>query len=85
MDVGDVVEAIFQRLCIRERFGRSDLEDRGMTLEELRLGLGATEAEFNEAVWLLSFPGDHRIEHPGKDRIALGTDWKRRCKEQETG
>ena len=83
MDVGDVMEAIFQRLCIRERFGRSQLEERGMTLDELRLGLGVSEAEFNEALWLLSFPGDQRIEHPAKDRIALGPDWRGRCEAQD--
>lgn len=76
--VDDVVEAIFLRLCIRER----DLgpnEDPSMSLTELRLALGVTEALLNEALWLLTFPGDKRIMYPTPGRVALGPDWKGRC------
>lgn len=42
-----------------------------MSLNELRLALGMTEPQMNEALWMLSFPGDHRIEYPAKDFIAV--------------
>jgi hypothetical protein len=53
--------------------------DRRMGLAELRLALGVTEALLNEALWLLSFPGDKRIEFTAKDRVALGAGWRGRC------
>jgi hypothetical protein len=46
-----------------------------MSLTELRLARGVTEAQLNEALWMLSFPGDRRVEYPAKDRVALGWDW----------
>lgn len=49
------VEAIFQPLSIRQQDGHGD---RSMSLEELRLALGVSEALMNEALWLLTFPGD---------------------------
>ncbi len=55
MHVDDVVEAIFQRLCIRQQDSPPDA-DRSMSLVELRLALGVTEALLNEALWLLTFP-----------------------------
>jgi hypothetical protein len=78
MQVDDVVEGIFQRLCIRERYGQ-DAADRSMGVVELRVALGVTEAQLNEALRVLSFPGDKRIEYPAKDRVALGADWRPRC------
>jgi hypothetical protein len=51
----DVVEAIFQRLSIRQQDGQGD---RSMSLAELQLALGVSEALMNEALWLLTFPGD---------------------------
>ena len=74
LNVDDVIEGIFQRLCIKEQYGQ-DAADRSMGLGELRMALGVTEAQLNEALWVLSFPGDKRIEYPAKDRVALGTDW----------
>ena len=50
-----MVEAIFQPLSIRQQDGHGD---RSMSLEELRLALGVSEALMNEALWLLTFPGD---------------------------
>jgi len=50
-----VVEAIFQPLSIRQQDGHGD---RSMSLEELRLALGVSEALMNEALWLLTFTGD---------------------------
>jgi hypothetical protein len=75
MHVDDVVEVIFHRLCFHEQDSPPGA-DRSMAFTELRLALGITEAQLNEALWVLSFPGDHRIELPAKDRIALGKDWR---------
>ena len=52
--VDDVVEAIFQRLCIREQ---DDASDRSMNLSELRLALGLSEPLVNEALLVLTFLG----------------------------
>ena len=49
-------------------------DDRSMSLTELRLALGVTEALLNEALWLLTFPGDKRITYPTPGRVALGPD-----------
>jgi hypothetical protein len=46
MHVDDVIEAIFQRLCIRQQDGHGD---HSMTFTELRLALGVTEALMSEA------------------------------------
>lgn len=78
-----MVEAIFQRLCIHEKDSPPGT-DRSMGLPELRLALGVSEAQFAEALWVLSFPGDKRIEYPAKGRIALGVDWRERCDQQST-
>ncbi len=72
-----VIEAIFQRLCIRQIHGAGP--DKSMSLTELRLALGVTDAQVNEALRVLTFPGDHRIEHPAKDRVLLGRGWRERC------
>jgi hypothetical protein len=78
MHVDDVVEAIFQRLCIREQ----DASDRSMSLTELRLALGVAQALMNEALWLLTFPGDTRIMYPTPGRVALAPEWRGRCERQ---
>jgi hypothetical protein len=44
--------------------------------------VGVSEALLNEALWLLSFPGDKRISFPAKDRVALGPEWLERCEGQ---
>lgn len=54
-----------------------------MSLVELRLALGVTEALMNEALWLLTFPGDKRITYPAPGHVALGPDWQERCEGQE--
>ena len=59
----DVIEGVYQRLCIRYQDAPAE-EDRSMSLTELRLALGVTEALLNEALWLLTFPGDKRITYP---------------------
>lgn len=40
---------------------------------------GVSEALLNEALWLLTFPGDKRISFPAKDRVALGPELVERC------
>jgi len=79
MRADDVVEAIYQRLCIRRQDGHGD---RSMGLDELRLALGVTEALMNEALWLLTFPGGKRIVYPAPGRVALAPDWRGRCEGQ---
>ena len=71
LHVDDVVEAIFQRLCIRQQDALPET-DRSLSLVELRLALGVTEALLNEALWLLTFPGDKRITYPAPGHIAPG-------------
>jgi hypothetical protein len=80
--IDDVVEGLYQRLCIRYQDTRAE-DDRSMSLTELRLALGVTEALLNEALWLLTFPGDKRIVYPTSGRVALGPDWRERCERQE--
>jgi hypothetical protein len=72
MHVDDVVEAIFQRLCIGQQDGQGD---RSMSLEELRLALGGSDALMNEALWVLTFPKPRRVE--------TGPDWLGRCERQQ--
>lgn len=78
MHVHDVVEGIYQRLCIRQQ-DVPEGTDPSMGTAELRLALGVSEALMNEAIWLLSFPGDRRLAFPAKDRVALGPAWRERC------
>jgi hypothetical protein len=84
MHVDDAVEAIFQRLCIRRQDTPPDA-DHSMSLTDLRLALGVTEALLNEALWVLTFPGDKRITYPVPGRVALGPDWLGRCERQTAG
>jgi hypothetical protein len=72
--VDEVLEAIYQRLCIHAQDSQH-AADHSMSLAELRMALGVSEALLNEALWLLSFPGDKRISLPAKDRVALGPEW----------
>jgi hypothetical protein len=81
MHVDEVVGGVYQRLCIRHQDTPAD-DDRSMSLSELRLALGVTEALLNEALWLLTFPGDKRIMYPIPGRVALGPDWRERCEGQ---
>jgi hypothetical protein len=80
MHVDDVIEGIVHRLCIHEQDGQN-AADRSMGLAELRLALGVREAQLNEVLWVLSFPGDRRIEYPATDRVALGADLRPRCEQ----
>jgi hypothetical protein len=78
MHVDEVLEGIYQRLCIRAQDSQH-AADHSMGVAELRAALGVSEALLNEAFWLLSFPGDKRISFPAKDRVALGPEWQERC------
>jgi hypothetical protein len=72
-------KVIFQRLCIRQ----ADVHaDPSMSLDELRLALGVSEALMNEALWVFTFPGDKRTRYPTPGRVALGPDWRGRCERQ---
>jgi hypothetical protein len=53
-----------------------------VSLDELRLALGVTDALMNEALWVLTFPGDKRIRYPKPGRVALGPDWLGRCERE---
>jgi len=33
----------------------------------------------NEALWVLTFPGDRRIVYPTPGRVTLGPEWRERC------
>jgi hypothetical protein len=70
--------------CIRYQDTPAE-DDRSMSLTELRLALGVTEALLNEALWLLTFPGDKRIMYPIPGRVALGPEWRGRCERQSGG
>ncbi len=82
MTVDDVVEAIFRRLCVRQRM-QGPGED--MSLAELRLALGVTEEQLMEAIKLLRVSSaDLRIAFttPAQDRVTLGPSWRGRCEDQ---
>jgi hypothetical protein len=74
----DVLEGIYQRLCIHAQDSRN-AADHSMGVAELRTALGVSEALLKGALWLLSFPGDKRISFPAKDRVAMGPEWVARC------
>ncbi len=82
MTVDDVVEAIFRRLCIRQRHQGVGAD---MGLAELRLALGVTEAQFIEAVKVARFSEDLFIAFttPARDRVTLGPSWRGRCEDDE--
>jgi hypothetical protein len=83
MHVDEVVEGVYQRLSMRYQDIPAE-DDRSMSVTELRLALGVTEALLNEALCLLTFPGDKRIMYPTPGRVALGPDWRGRCERQPT-
>jgi hypothetical protein len=63
MHVDEVLEGIYQRLCIRAQDSQN-AADHSMSVAELRAALGVSEALLKEALWLLTFPGDKRISFP---------------------
>ena len=53
MTVDDVVEAIFRRLCLRQRHQGVGA---AMSLTELQIGLGVTEEQLGDAVTVAGSP-----------------------------
>jgi hypothetical protein len=77
--VNDVVEAIFQRLCFRQR---AEGPGSDMSLAELRLALGVTEPQLMEAVKVARLSDDLFIRFTGPDRVTLGTSWRLRYEDE---
>ena len=55
MTVDDVVEAIFRRLCLRQRHQGVGA---AMSLAELQIGLGVTEEQLGDAVTVARLSDD---------------------------
>jgi hypothetical protein len=81
MTVDDVVEAMFRRLCLRLRYQRLAAD---MSLIELRLALGVTEAELLEAVKVARISDDLFIAFTTPDRVTLGRFWRGRCAQEQS-
>jgi hypothetical protein len=79
MTVDDVVEALFQRLCLSQRYRGLGAD---MSLTELRLALGVTEAELLEAAKVARISDDLFIAFTAADRVTLGASWRGRCEEE---
>jgi hypothetical protein len=72
-EIGDRGDAQGTGAPDRQRYGGTDVDrsaDQSMSLTELRIALGITDAELKEALWILSFPGDKRIAYPSKEQAA---------------
>jgi hypothetical protein len=69
MTVDDVVEAIFRRLCLRQRHQGAGA---AMSLTELRIGLGVTEEQLAEAVKVARTSDDLFVAFTAPDRLTLG-------------
>ena len=80
MTVDDVVEAIFQRLCLRQRHQGVGA---AMSLTELRVGLGVTEDQLADAVKVARISDDLFVAFTAPDRLTLGPSWRGRCEDQE--
>lgn len=80
MTVDDVVEAIFRRLCLRQRHQGVGAD---MSLSELQIGLGVTEDQLGDAVKTARISDDLFVTFTATDRLTLGPSWRARCKNQE--
>jgi hypothetical protein len=80
--VDDVVEAIYQRLCLRQRHQGVGAD---MSLTELRLALEVTEAELLEAVKVARISDDLFVAFTAPDRLTLGPAWRGRCENSSHG
>lgn len=74
--VDGVVEAIFRRLCDHQR---AQGVGAAMSLAELRLALGVTEAELIEAVKVARISDDLFLTFTANERVTLGPSWRERC------
>lgn len=80
MTVDDVVHAIYERLCLRQRHQGVGAD---MSLTELRIGLGVTEAELMEAVKAARLSDDLYIAFTAPDRVTLGASWQEPCEDEK--
>jgi hypothetical protein len=80
MTVDDVVEAIFRRLCLRQRHQGVGA---AMSLAELQIGLGVTEDQLGDAVTVARLSDDLFVTFTAPDRLTLGASWRARCKDRE--
>jgi hypothetical protein len=78
MIVDDVVQAIYERLCLRQRHQGVGAD---MSFAELRLALGVTEEQLIEAVHVLRLADDLHVAFTARDRITLGPSWRGRCED----
>jgi len=80
MTVDVVVEALFRRLCLRQRHQGVATD---ASLAELRLALGVTEKELMEAVRGLRLSSDLFIAYTTRtwDRVTMGPVWRERCED----
>jgi len=78
--VDDVVEAIYRRLCLRQRHQGVGA---AMSLTELQLGLGVTEEQLADAVKAARISDDLFVAFTAPDRLTLGPSWRGRCEDQE--
>jgi hypothetical protein len=79
MTVDDVVEAIFRRLCLRQCHQGVGAD---MSLTELRIGLGVTDAQLAEAVRVARISDDLFVTFTAPDRLTLGPSWRARCEDE---
>jgi len=76
--VDDLVHAIYERLCLRQRHQGAGAD---MSFFEVRVALGITEAQLAEAIKVLRFSEDLKIVFTAAGRVKLGTTWRARCEE----
>ncbi len=79
MIVDDDVEAIFRRLCDHQR---AHGPGAAMSLAELRLALGVTEAQLMDAVKVARLSDYLFIALTSRDRVTLGVSWRGRCEDE---
>jgi hypothetical protein len=75
--VDDIAAAIFERLCDRQR---AQGPGAAMSLAELRLALGVSDAQLAEAIRVLRISDDLYIAFSRRDPgLTLGPSWRGRC------
>ena len=80
MTVDDAIEAIYQRLCIRQQIRGVGAD---MSLTELRRVLGVTEEKPMEAVKVARLSDDLFLASTVQGRVTLGASWRGRCQDEE--
>jgi hypothetical protein len=81
MTVDDVVAALFRVLCVHQRVNGTGAD---LSLAEIRLALGVTEAQLTEAIKVLRLSGDLFIAFTTRawDRVTPGPSWRDRCEDE---